>query len=91
MIGNFNAKIRSDEKGIQNGDKQISRTGIMLRDLFEKYDLTVVNNEPARGGKLTRISTTNQNQKFILDYVICTSSLLYYLQEMIVFEKKLID
>ena len=91
MIGNFNAKIRSDEKGIQNGDKQISRTGIMLRDLFKKYDLTVVNNEPARGGKLTRISTTNQNQKFILDYVICTSSFLYYLQEMIVFEKKLID
>lgn len=59
MTGNFNAKIRSDEKGMQNGDKQISRNGIMLRDLIEKYDLTVVNNEPVCGGKLTRISTTN--------------------------------
>ena len=54
MTGNFNAKIRSDEKGMQNGDKQISRNGIMLRDLIEKYDLTVVNNEPVCGGKLTR-------------------------------------
>ena len=59
MTENFNAKIRSDEKGMQNGDKQISRNGIMLRDLIEKYDLTVVNNEPVCGGKLTRISTTN--------------------------------
>ena len=38
LIGDFNAKIGNDEKGIQNGDKQISRNGIMLRDLIEKYD-----------------------------------------------------
>ena len=36
LIGDFNAKIGNDEKGIQNGDKQISRNGIMLRDLIEK-------------------------------------------------------
>ena len=39
LIGDFTAKIVSDEKGIQNGDKQISRNGIMLRDLIEKYNL----------------------------------------------------
>ena len=51
LIRDFNAKIGSDEKGIQNGDKQVSRNGIMLRDLIEKYDLTVVNNEPICSGK----------------------------------------
>ena len=25
LIGDFNAKIGSDEKGVQNGDKQISK------------------------------------------------------------------
>ena len=28
LIGDFNAKIGSHDKGIQNGDKQISRNGI---------------------------------------------------------------
>ena len=51
LIGDFNDKTRSDEKGIQNGDKQVSRNEIMLRDLIEKYDLTVVNNEPIYSGK----------------------------------------
>ena len=36
LIGDFNTKIDSEEKGIQNGDKQISRNGIMLNDLIEK-------------------------------------------------------
>ena len=83
LIADFNAKIGRDEKGIQNGNKQVSRNGIMLRALIEKYDLTVVNNEPICSGKWTRISTTNQNQKFVLDYAICTSPLKYHIQEMI--------
>ena len=33
-------------KGIQNEDKQKSKNGIMLKDLIEKYDLTVVKNKP---------------------------------------------
>ena len=60
----------------------------MLRDLIEKYDLTVVNNEPVCCGKWARISTTNQNQKSILDYVIWSSSLKYYIQEMIIDEEE---
>ena len=44
LIGDFNAKIGSNDKGIQNEDKQISRNGIMLKDLIEKYDLTIVTN-----------------------------------------------
>ena len=88
LIGDFNAKIGNDEKGIQNGDKQISRNGIMLRDLIEKYDLTVVNSEPVCCGKWTRISTTNQNEKSILDYVICSSPLKYYIQDMIIDEEE---
>ena len=51
LARDFHAKIGSDEKSIQNGDKQISRNGIMLKDLIEKYGLTVVNNEPVRRGK----------------------------------------
>ena len=33
-------------KGIQNKDKQKSKNGIMLKDLIEKHDLTVVKNKP---------------------------------------------
>ena len=76
LIGNINTKIGRDEKGIQNGDKQISRN----RDLIEKYELTVVNNEPVCCGKWTRISTTKRNKKSILDYVICSRPLKYYIQ-----------
>ena len=32
LIGHFSCKIGSDEKRIQNGDKQVSRNRIMLRD-----------------------------------------------------------
>ena len=53
----FNTKKGSDEKGIQNGDKQIPRNGIMLRDLTEIYDLTAVNNELVSNGKWTSIRT----------------------------------
>ena len=63
LIGDFNAKIGSNDKGIQNEDKQISRNGIMLKDLIEKYDLTIVTNEPLCSGKWTRIHTNNQNKK----------------------------
>ena len=88
LIEDFNAKIGSDEKGIQNEDKQVSRNGMMMRDLIEMYDLTVVNNEPICSGKWTRISSTKQNQKSILDYVICASPLKYYMQEMIIDEEE---
>ena len=89
MIGVFYAKVgmHNGEKGIHNGDKQISRSGIRLRDLIEKYDLTVVKNEPACSGKWTRISTTNQNQKLVLDYVIHMGP-LKYMQEMMIDEEK---
>ena len=91
MIGDFNAEIGNNEKGIQYGDKQISRNGITLRDLIEKFDLPVVNNEPVCClccGKWARIGATNQNQKSILDYVICSSPLKYYIQKMIIDEEK---
>ena len=86
LIGEFNAKTGSDEKGMKNRKKQISRNGIMFKDLIEKYSLTVVNNKPVCRDKWARISTTNQNQKSILDYVICTSPLLFYIHEMIIDE-----
>ena len=35
----------------------------MLRNLIEKYDLTIVTNEPVCSGKWTRIHTNNQNKK----------------------------
>ena len=56
--------------------------------MIEKYDLTVVNNEPVCCGEWTRISTANQNQKSILDYVIYSSPLKYYIQEMITDEEE---
>ena len=56
--------------------------------MIEKYDLTLVNNEPLCSGKWTRINTNNQNQKSILDYVICTSPLKHYIQKMIINEEK---
>ena len=55
--------------------------------MIEKYDLTVVNTELICSGKWTRISTTNQTQKSILDYVICMSPLKYYIQQMIIDEE----
>ena len=39
--------------------------------------------------KWAGINTTNQNQKSILDYVICKSPLLYYIQEMIINEEEI--
>ena len=60
----------------------------MLRDLIDKYDLTVINTELICSGKWTRISTTNQTQKSILDYVICMSPLKYDIQEMILDEEE---
>ena len=47
-----------------------------------------MNNEPLCSGKWTRINTNNQNQKSILDYVICTSPLKHYIQKMIINEEK---
>lgn len=71
---------------MQNGDKQISRNGITLLDLIATYDLTVISNGPVRVDKWARINATTQNQKSILAYVIWTSSLLFYIQEMIIDE-----
>ena len=47
-----------------------------------------MNNEPLCSGKWTKINTNNPNQKSILDYAICTSTLKHYIQKMIVNEEK---
>ena len=38
ILGDFNAKIGKDEKGIVNDDRTISRNGVLLRDMIKMQD-----------------------------------------------------
>ena len=49
--------------------------------MIVKYDITGVNSEPVCRGEWTRIITTNQNKKSILDHVIFTTPLRYIIDE----------
>ena len=73
VIGDFNAKIGKDEEGIVNGDRIISRSGVLLRDMINMQHLLLINCLPYCVGKWTRVNSCKNNEKSIIDYGLCNS------------------
>ena len=88
LLGDFNAKIGSDNFGIPNGDANISRSGQLLRRLIHNCHLDILNSSTVCTGVWTRINTKNVNQKSILDYALASKSLTPFVTEMLIDEEE---
>ena len=68
MIGDFNAKVGIGEGGIKNNHPEMSTSGKILKNLNERRNLSIMNNENITQGTWTREDPNGK--KSILDYVI---------------------
>ena len=55
IIGDLNAHMGNDSKGIKENNSRINQNGEHLRNLIERRNLTLANNLPNCKGKYTRI------------------------------------
>ena len=81
LFGDFNVKAIVTEK------HGISRNGKLLVHLIEEYNLHMVNDTEKCEGMWTRINTKNENEKSVLDYVICSESMFNSVVNMKIDEK----
>ena len=70
LLGGFNPKIGNDEDGIINGQPQISKNGVLPRDIIKHFNLEILKNK-ASEEKWRRINSTNINEISIIDCIIC--------------------
>ena len=86
LTGDFNAKVGSAVKG---NKEEIGRPGRMLLRLAEKWDLRILNGEEHCEGTWTRINTNNDDEKSVINYIICDKNLNKNVSSTIIDDKKL--
>lgn len=69
IIGDMNAHIGSDDKGICGNHNEINKNGRWWRALIERRNILLVNNTNLCSGKWTRKSLDGKNS--IIDFVLC--------------------
>ena len=86
ILGDFNARIRQDNKSIV----PISHNGKLLHDLVLDSELQVANFSPKTTGLFTRIQRMNNGtiNKSTIDYVLMKDDMLSLMSEMLVDEEK---
>ena len=88
LLGDFNAKVGSNEKGIKNGDKIISRNGKMLLELIDHTDMVMMNATERCEGIWTRVNSQNEHERSILDYVLVSPRLATQVTDMVIDESE---
>ena len=74
IIGDINAHIGNDEYGVYGNSDEISHGGQILRNMTERRNLTIMNNEKLCKGKWTREDRSNKT-KSIHDLVIANENM----------------
>ena len=73
IVGDFNAHVGNDEKGIKDNHEKIGKNGEQYRRMVEENNLTIMNNTNKCKGKWTRVQG---DKKSILDLTIVTNNLM---------------
>ena len=88
ILRDFNAKMAKDEESTVNGDRIISRNGVLLRDIIYMENLLLINCIPCCVGKWTRVNTCENNEKSIIDYGLFNSKLASMISKVIIDEPR---
>ena len=88
LLDDLNAKIGNGVQGIRNGDPKITPNGKRLVNLANNLNLKILNRSPKCEGKWKRINTKNENEKFIIDYTLCTQTLYTNINTIIIDEEE---
>ena len=78
MDGNGKIGLLGEEK---------SRNGKLLEQVFQEYDLLVMNRDPKCKGKITRACTTNENEKSAIDFVVAEQTVSSDIKSMVIDEE----
>ena len=81
MDGNGKVGLLGEEK---------SRNGILLEEVFEAQDLTLMNKNKICTGKITRQNTKNANENSAIDFVVADKTIEEKIREMIIDEDQLL-
>ena len=69
--------------------EKVSRNGALLQDVFEKINLTLMNESEKCHGKITRQNTKRSEEKSAIDFVVCTEEVQRMIQEVVIDEEGL--
>ena len=80
IIGDMNAHIGNDERGIEGNHSELNKNGKWWRDLIERRQMILLNNTNICSGKWTRKSSTGN--KSILDLIVCNEHMCDFVKKM---------
>ena len=83
IAGDFNTKLQINTN---SSKKQISRNGKLLREIFDKNDLTPANLN-SNHGIWTRVNRKKEEEKSVIDYILTTEQIVRNIQSVIVDEE----
>lgn len=80
ILGDMNAHIGCDEKGIVGNNQDINKNGKWWRELIDERNITLINNTNMCTGKWTRKSVDERNS--IIDFVLCNENMCQNIESM---------
>ena len=80
IIGDINAHVGNDHLGVEGNHEQTNQSGVILRSLLDRRDLSLVNNSEKCTGKWTREDPSGA--KSILDLVIGNNIMINQIRKM---------
>ena len=86
LIGDMNAHIGNDDKGVFGNHHEINQNGCHLRNMIERRQLVLVNNTKICHGKFTRVDPTGKRS--ILDLIIANNRMFNLMKSMNIDEKR---
>lgn len=86
IVGDLNAKIGHM---IPHNDARVDRSGKLLMKLAKSNDLIIVNATEKCHGLWTRQNTQNEQERSVIDYVLCTTEAFKAVNSMTIDEEKL--
>lgn len=81
LVGDMNAYIGNDDKGIDGNHQEINKNGKWWRELIDRRNFTLINSCDRCTGKWTRKSSSNGKES-ILDLVVCNELMCSNVKKM---------
>ena len=86
LIGDMNAHIGNDDKGVSGNYPEINQNGSHLRNMIDRRQLVLINNTKICHGKYTRVDPTGKQS--ILDLIIANNQMFNLMKSVNIDEKR---
>lgn len=87
IIGDMNAHVGNDEKGVKGNTDKINQNGEYIRNLIERRELTLANNLPTCNGTYTRVDP--KGDPSIIDLILANTLMQAMIKHILIDENRI--